>query len=77
GNGDQVQISNWENGTANQVEQIKLGDGNVLVNTQVDLLIQAMATFSAEHNGISWDQSLTQYAEETHAILASHWQKAA
>ncbi|MBF0176246.1 MAG: hypothetical protein HQL63_05280 [Magnetococcales bacterium] len=49
----------------------------MLTHIQVDLLIQAMATFGAEHNGISWEQSQAQYGDETRAILATHWERAA
>ncbi|MBF0427498.1 MAG: hypothetical protein HQL94_01135, partial [Magnetococcales bacterium] len=77
GIGDQVTVNNWDTGVADQVEQIRAGDGSVLLNTRVDQLIQAMATFSAAHDGISWDQSLNQYGDETRAILAANWQKAA
>ncbi|MBF0182512.1 MAG: hypothetical protein HQM03_21050, partial [Magnetococcales bacterium] len=77
GNGDQVRIANWDSGAGDQVERIQTEDGSVLLNTRVDQLIQAMATFSASHNGIAWDQALTQYHDETQAILAANWQKAA
>ncbi|MBF0125607.1 MAG: hypothetical protein HQM02_00195 [Magnetococcales bacterium] len=77
GTGDLVTINNWETGAAEQVEQIRAGDGSLLLNTQVDQLIQSMATFQANHNGISWEQSLTWHGEETRAILAANWQMAA
>ncbi|MBF0213594.1 MAG: hypothetical protein HQM00_08520, partial [Magnetococcales bacterium] len=77
GSGDRVRIENWENGEADQVERIQAGDGSVLRNNQVDQLIQAMAIFSASHDGISWEQSLAHYGDETRAILAANWQQAA
>jgi hypothetical protein len=45
------------------------------VSTQVDQLIQAMATYGAQ-SGLSWDQAVDQRPEEVEAILAAHWQPA-
>ncbi|MBF0283841.1 MAG: cadherin-like domain-containing protein [Magnetococcales bacterium] len=77
GAGDQVTVHGWDAYPTTQMEEIQSGDGAVLLNTQVDQLIQAMATFGAEHNGISWEEATSQYQTETRAILAAHWQNAA
>jgi Ca2+-binding RTX toxin-like protein len=71
-----VTVENWYSSSAYQVEQIALNDGTKLLNTQVDQLIQAMATFSASHGGISWDQAITQNPNEVQAVLATYWQPA-
>jgi len=71
---DHVTIQNWyTNPAAAQVETIQVGDGQVLLNTQVDQLIQAMATFS-QQTGLSWDQAIDQRPQELQAILAASWQ---
>jgi hypothetical protein len=44
-----------------------------LVNTQVDQLIQAMASFGAQ-TGLSWDQAIDQRPQEVQTILAASWQ---
>jgi hypothetical protein len=49
------------------------GTLNELVNTQVDQLIQAMATYSVS-SGLSWDQAIDQRPEDVKAILAASWQ---
>lgn len=49
-------------------------DNNALLNTQVDLLIQAMAQFSASNGGITWDQAIDQNPNEVQAVLAAYWQ---
>jgi Ca2+-binding RTX toxin-like protein len=43
---DIVSISNWYLGSANHVEQFRTADGRVLLDTQVDNLVSAMAGFS-------------------------------
>ncbi|MBF0456259.1 MAG: hypothetical protein HQL72_15755, partial [Magnetococcales bacterium] len=77
GSSDQVTIEDWFANSNSQVETIQVSDGSTLASSQVDLLIQDMATFSTNHNGISWDDALVQYEEETSTIIAAHWQTAA
>jgi Ca2+-binding RTX toxin-like protein len=72
GSSDQVTIQDWYKGAANQTETIQAGDGSQLVNTKVDQLIQAMATYTAG-SGLSWDQALTQKPEDVKTILAANW----
>jgi hypothetical protein len=45
-----------------------------LANSQVAQLIQAMASFSASHGGISWDQAIDQNATEVQSVLTAYWQ---
>ena len=71
---DQVTIQNWyADPKAAQVETIQAGNGQVLLNTQVDQLIQAMATFS-QQTGLTWDQLIDQQPQQVQAILAANWQ---
>ena len=70
GSSDQVMIQNWFGGAANQTETIQAGNGSALVNTQVDQLIQAMATYSAS-SGLTWDQAIDQKPEDVQAVLAA------
>jgi hypothetical protein len=72
GSSDKVTIQNWYNGTANQTEVIQAGDGEGLLNTQVDQLIQAMAQFSAD-TGLTWDQAIDQRPQDVQTILAANW----
>ncbi|WP_230371627.1 calcium-binding protein [Paludibacterium denitrificans] len=47
GSSDKVTIQNWYlagSGTNNQIEQIRSGDGKVLLNSQVQNLVSAMAS---------------------------------
>jgi Ca2+-binding RTX toxin-like protein len=47
GSGDKVTVSNWYLASAYHVEQIKSGEGKTLLDTDVDKLVQAMASFAA------------------------------
>jgi Ca2+-binding RTX toxin-like protein len=76
GGTDTITVQNWYTGSQYQTEVIQAQDGSTLANTQVASLIQAMATFSANHGGISWDQAITQNPNEVQAVLAAYWQPA-
>ena len=54
-----------------QVETIQAGNGQTLLSTQVDGLIQAMAQFSANHNGLTWDQGIVAKPEEVQEVLTA------
>jgi hypothetical protein len=75
GSTDQVTIQNWYSApTTAQVETIQAGNGQTLLNTEVDQLIQAMATLSQQNNGMTWDQAIDQRPQDVQAILAANWQ---
>jgi Ca2+-binding RTX toxin-like protein len=77
GTTDQITIQNWYTNVANRTETIQAGNGEVLLSTQVETLIQAMATFTTT-TGLSWDAvaagggNPTQQAEYQ-AIIAANW----
>ncbi len=73
GSSDQVTIQNWYSGTTNQTETIQAGNGQTLLSTQVDQLIQAMASFS-QQTGLTWDQAIDQQPQQVQTILAGSWQ---
>ncbi len=76
GSTDTLTVQNWYSGSQYQVEQIKASDGSTLLNSQVANLIQAMASFSANHEGMSWDNAITQDPNEVQAVIAAYWQPA-
>ena len=43
------------------------------LHTQVDQLIQAMATFT-QQTGLSWDQAIDQQPQNVQTVLAASWQ---
>ncbi|NOS81873.1 MAG: hypothetical protein HOP32_09875, partial [Nitrospira sp.] len=74
GGTEQVTIQGWYTSpTTNQVETILAGNGQTLLNSQVDQLIQAMAGFSAQ-TGLTWDQAIDQQPQQVQAVLAASWQ---
>ena len=74
GSTDRVTIQNWFSApTTAQVETIQAGNGQTLLSTQVDQLIQAMATFS-QQTGLTWDQAIDQQPQNVQTVLAASWQ---
>jgi hypothetical protein len=69
-----VTIQDWYLGTDQQVEDIQAASGQYhLANTQVEQLIQAMASFS-QQTGLTWEQGLAQQPQQVQSILAANWQ---
>jgi hypothetical protein len=73
GSTDSVTIQNWYTSSLNRTEMIEVGNGQTLLNTQVDLLIQAMAAFTRQ-TGLTWDQAIDQRPQDVQAVLAASWQ---
>jgi Ca2+-binding RTX toxin-like protein len=70
---DRVDVQNWYGGAANQVEVLRAGDGRQLLSTQVEQLVQAMASYSAQ-SGLTWDQAVAQRPDDVEAVLTAYWQ---
>jgi trimeric autotransporter adhesin len=74
GSTDFVTIQNWFSApTTAQVETIQAGNGQTLLSTQVDQLIQAMAGFT-QQTGLTWDQAIDQQPQNVQTVLAASWQ---
>jgi Ca2+-binding RTX toxin-like protein len=74
GSSDQITVQNWYVGTSNRIETIQAGNGQTLLSTQVDQLIQAMAGFTQQTPGLTWDQAIDQRPQDVQAVLAASWQ---
>ena len=74
--GDRITVREWYSNVNNQVETMVLNDGSTLLNTQVEQLIQAMATFSADNGSISWEQAIAERPEDVQAVISAYWQPA-
>jgi Ca2+-binding RTX toxin-like protein len=71
---DQVTVQNWYSSPSTaQVETIQAGNGQSLLGTQVDQLIQAMAGFT-QQTGLTWDQAIDQQPQNVQTVLAASWQ---
>jgi Ca2+-binding RTX toxin-like protein len=73
GSADQVTVRDWYLGRTNHIETIQAGNGEILLSTQVNQLIQAMAAFS-QQSGLTWDQAIDQRPQDVQAVLAANWQ---
>jgi Ca2+-binding RTX toxin-like protein len=75
GSTDTAVFKDWNLGEAYHTELFE-ADNQQLFNTQIDQLIQAMAQFSADNGGITWDQAIDQNPTEVQVVIAAHWQAA-
>jgi Ca2+-binding RTX toxin-like protein len=73
GSPDQVTVQNWYVGAVNRTEIIQAGNGQTLLSTKVDQLIQAMAGFTAQ-TGLTWDRAIDQRPQDVQTVLAASWQ---
>ncbi len=72
GTSDQVTIQNWYLGSAYQVDELRTADSHVLLKTQVEQLVTAMAVFSPPASG-----QLTlppAYQTSLEPVIAANWQ---
>jgi Ca2+-binding RTX toxin-like protein len=76
GTTDTLTVLYWYSDTSRQTEVFQAADGRSLLHTQVEQLIQAMATFSANNGGISWSQAIQERPDDVQAVLAAYWQPA-
>jgi Ca2+-binding RTX toxin-like protein len=72
GTTDAVTIKNWYTSPTNQIEDLQAGNGQHLLNIQVNQLIQAMASFS-QQTGLTWDQAIDQRPQDLQTVLAASW----
>ncbi|HEX5646843.1 MAG TPA: calcium-binding protein [Nitrospira sp.] len=77
GTSDQVTVQNWYVSSANRIETIEVGTGEVLLSSQVNQLIQAMNAFTTA-TGLSWDAAASgagtaQEQADYQAIIAAAW----
>ena len=78
GSPDQITVQNWFTSSVNRTETIQAGNGEVLLSTQVDQLVQAMAQFTTD-TGLSWDAAIegggtAQQQTQFQGIIAASWQ---
>jgi Ca2+-binding RTX toxin-like protein len=78
GSSDQITVQNWYTSSVNRTETIQAGNGQTLLSTQVDQLIQAMAGFTAT-TGLTWDAASGGAGDpgqqaQFQGIIAANWQ---
>ncbi|WP_293934135.1 calcium-binding protein [Iodobacter sp.] len=71
GSGDKLTMQDWYKGNAFHVEQFKTSDGKVLLDTQVNALVSAMAAFNPPASG---QMTLSQQQQDAlNPVLAANW----
>ena len=71
GTKDKAVIKNWYQGEANQVERFETKDGSVLLQSQVQQMVDAMAVFSPE--GASELNVPADLVAELHPLVVEKW----
>jgi len=74
GEPDTLTIPKWYHGGRNQVENINTADGYTLANTQVDQLIQAMASYEST-SGMTWADGVRANDETVNQLVSQMWIK--
>ncbi|RZL45248.1 MAG: hypothetical protein EOP74_01850 [Variovorax sp.] len=71
GTDDKFTVADWYSGSAYHVEKIKTSDGKVLLDSQVQSLVQAMASFSPPAAGQTTLPA--NYQSSLGAVIAANW----
>ena len=71
GTTDKVTISNWYSSNAYHVEQFKTSDGKVLLDSNVDALVSAMASFAPPSVGQT--TLPPDYQAPLNPVIAANW----
>ncbi|MDT8992662.1 putative Ig domain-containing protein [Curvibacter sp. APW13] len=71
GSTDKVSVSNWYLGSSYHLEQIKTSDGHVLLDSQVQNLVNAMAAFAPPPAG---QTTLGATYDPLQTVIAANWQ---
>ncbi|MFZ5579728.1 MAG: calcium-binding protein, partial [Pseudomonadota bacterium] len=71
GRDDSLTIGNWYTDQGNHIERIRTADGQLLLDNQVDLLVNAMAAFTPP---VAGQTTLPQdYRNALQPVLAANW----
>lgn len=74
GSDDTITITNQFSDSWYRIENFYLSDGTAIDYSQVNLLIQSMASFEAD-TGMSWAEAAEQPTEEYSDIISQMWVK--
>jgi Ca2+-binding RTX toxin-like protein len=72
GTSDRTLVKNWYSGDGNHIERFEAGDGRVLLDSQIDNLVQAMAAFAPPAAGQTTLPG--NYHDALASVLAVNWQ---
>ena len=74
GSGDSVTVKDHFKSTFSSIEYVEFSNGNIVTNTQIDKLIQAMASFEAD-NGMTWNEAVEKNDTRATDIINEMWIK--
>ena len=72
GSTDSIMVNSWYENDNFKIETFEASDGSTITNTQIEQLIQAMASFSTD-NGMSWSQALDNQSSSAQSLIAQYW----
>ena len=72
GSEDVITINSWYLSDSYHIENITCNNNMYLTHTQVNLIIQAMASFE-QTTGISWEQAISENPDRVSSILSDIW----
>ncbi|WP_162551116.1 calcium-binding protein [Paenibacillus tepidiphilus] len=72
GSTDRATVTNWYTNSYYQTEVLTAQDGTQIKNTQIEQLVQAMATYSSS-TGIAWSQAVAEKRGDALQVLAQYW----
>lgn len=73
GSTDTVKIDYWYGDVNHQIETFEAADNIYITHTQIEQLIQAMASWSSNNGGMSWSQALTNNPQSVEAVVSQYW----
>jgi len=69
---DRVTVKNWYNGSASRIEEFHLANGKILLESQVQNLVDAMAAFNASSSA-EW-HFIPAHKQQLDMMIAASWQ---
>ena len=74
GNGDMVTVKDHFASEYNSIEYVEFSNGDIIANTQIDKLIQAMASFETD-TGMTWNEAIENNDTRATDIINEMWIK--
>ena len=72
---DRITVRDFYRGDMYKINKIETSDGYSLTGTQINLLVQAMASFESD-TGMAWSDAIAEKNETAYSIISEMWVKA-
>jgi Ca2+-binding RTX toxin-like protein len=69
---DQITIIGWYGSSGASIEQFSAADGSLIAGSEIDQLIESMASFTSS-SGMDWSSAVSQQPDEVRTLLADYW----